>query len=83
MVASLPNYDASTVLAAMRKPDLPAQQAPVYGGWTVKGATSPLRGFPQLLHTEVQAGVIKNGVIVSTGGLFDPFKDLASYKATH
>jgi hypothetical protein len=76
--AGLTNFDASTVLNAMK--NLDAIDLPAIGGYQTKGVTSPLPALPQLLHTKVQAGVVKNGQIVDDGGFIDPFALLAAHK---
>jgi branched-chain amino acid transport system substrate-binding protein len=76
--ATLTDFTSSAVLAAMN--DLSNVDLPALGGYQVKGVTSPLAGYPRLLHTQVEQAIVKNGQIVDDGGFVDPFAALAKLK---
>ena len=83
LAKGLDKWDAASINTGMQNLDLSADQAPVYGGFVIKGVTSAIPGNPQLLHTTVQNGSVVNGTITAQGGLVDPIKDLPAYKASH
>jgi ABC-type branched-subunit amino acid transport system substrate-binding protein len=83
LAKSLDKWDPASINTGMQNLDLSADQAPVYGGFVIKGVTSAIPGNPQLLHTTVQNGSVVGGTITAQGGLVDPIKDLPAYKASH
>jgi ABC-type branched-subunit amino acid transport system substrate-binding protein len=83
LAKSLDKWDAASINTGMQNLDLSVDQAPVYGGFVIKGVTSAIPGNPQLLHTTVQNGSVVNGTITAQGALVDPIKDLPAYKASH
>jgi ABC-type branched-subunit amino acid transport system substrate-binding protein len=81
--ASVTAYDAASINTAMQNLDLSAAQAPIYGGYVIKGVTSAIPSLPGLLHTTVQNGSVVSGTITAQGPLVDVMKDLPAYKASH
>jgi ABC-type branched-subunit amino acid transport system substrate-binding protein len=83
LAKGLTKWDPASINTAMQNLNLSADQAPVYGGFVIKGVTSVIPSAPQLLHTTVQNGSVVNGQITAQGGLVDVVKDLPAYKASH
>lgn len=81
--SSVTSYDAASINTAMQNLNLTAAQAPVYGGYVIKGVTSQISTLPQLLHTTVQNGSVVSGQITAQGPLVDVMKDLPAYKTSH
>jgi ABC-type branched-subunit amino acid transport system substrate-binding protein len=78
----LSSWDPASINTAMQNVDLTADQAPVYGGYVLKGVTSAISSLPQLKHTTVQTGSVVNGQITAQGPLIDVMKDLPAYKSS-
>lgn len=80
---SADSYDAAGILEALKNTDLSESEAPIFGGWVVKGATSPIPEMPQLLNVKAQVGVVENGVATAQGPLIDVVEALNNWQSSN
>jgi branched-chain amino acid transport system substrate-binding protein len=63
------NFTASHVLSLMKNISAPISLG-VAGPYVVKGAVSPIAGFPNIYNPTITLGVLENGVIKQSGPTF-------------
>ena len=63
------NFTASHVLSLMKNISAPINLG-VAGPYVVKGAVSPIAGFPNIYNPTITLGVLENGVIKQSGPTF-------------
>ena len=63
------NFSASHVLSLMKNISTPINLG-VAGPYVVKGAVSPIAGFPNIYNPTITLGVLENGVIKQSGPTF-------------
>ena len=76
------NFSSSNVLSLLKNLSTPIDLG-LAGPFVVKGAVSPVSGFPNIYNPNITLGVIRNGVIEQSGATFvNPFEVLkaASHK---
>jgi ABC-type branched-subunit amino acid transport system substrate-binding protein len=81
--ATTSSYSASSINQAMKNANFSTSQAPVYGGFVVKGVTPPFPDQPSLLHTNAQIGQVVNGQSTAQGDQVDVVKALMTWKSSH
>jgi branched-chain amino acid transport system substrate-binding protein len=70
------NFSAGNVLSLLKNLSTPIDLG-VAGPFAVKGAVSPVPGFPNIYNPDITLGVIHNGVIEQDGPAFvNPFEVL-------
>jgi branched-chain amino acid transport system substrate-binding protein len=70
------NFSAGNVLSLLKNLATPIDLG-VSGPFVVKGATSPVAGFPNIYNPDITLGVVRNGVIEQDGPAFvNPFEVL-------
>jgi branched-chain amino acid transport system substrate-binding protein len=71
------NFSSSNVLSLLKNLSTPIDLG-MTGPYVVKGAVSPVAGFPNIYNPDVTLGVIRNGVMEQNSGptFVDPFEFL-------
>lgn len=80
---STDSYDAAGILEAIKNTDLTDAEAPVFGGFVIKGATSPVPDMPQLLITNAQIGEVVKGVPTAQGPLLNVVDALNNWNSSN